>query len=307
MKKRINLILSLFILVGTSVSAQYYRFELKNEAYQPLENATIVGGDQNPSFFTRITLPFYFKYFGVECEQVELDDAFVYFDDVDAKYNNLYMFPINLDFRGYEDENGIFTTRLLHKIEGTGTNRIFKAEFKDYSSYNAPDEDRLSYQVWLYEADSKIEIRFGPQSLSSPVKNEPREVLLVSDFRVLTLAGDPNNPRASIADEEIIDGIPDSGIVYSFTPSPINQLKPTVSNTTVLSSAFPNPTVDYLNVQSVVDAKAMVFDLQGRLILETELKAGINSKIDLRETVAGLYHLRVLTESGVENHQIIKR
>jgi hypothetical protein len=73
--------------------------------------------------------------------------------------------------------------------------------------------------------------------------------------------------------------------------------------------AFPNPVVDYLNIQTSANIKAVrVSDLQGRILYFSEINAAKQAQIDLSNFAAGTYFLTVWDENGrVESQSIIVR
>ena len=72
------------------------------------------------------------------------------------------------------------------------------------------------------------------------------------------------------------------------------------------SRIYPNPANDYINVVSKNKINRLeIYDVIGKKLLEEE---GLNiSRISLPMSNPGIYILRLYSESGTENHKIIKK
>ena len=70
--------------------------------------------------------------------------------------------------------------------------------------------------------------------------------------------------------------------------------------------AFPNPVVDYLNIQASTNIKALrISDLQGRILYFSEINAAKQAQIDLSNFAAGTYFLTLWGENGRVDSQAI--
>ncbi|PLX07456.1 MAG: hypothetical protein C0596_11010 [Marinilabiliales bacterium] len=78
--------------------------------------------------------------------------------------------------------------------------------------------------------------------------------------------------------------------------SEINRVKP--GKNLVL---YPNPVIDYLNIQQDNFISAEIYNLQGKLLIESN-----SSKIDVSELASGVYLLTISTKNGVITKKIVK-
>ena len=62
-------------------------------------------------------------------------------------------------------------------------------------------------------------------------------------------------------------------------------------------NVYPNPTIDMLNIESVVTAKFSIFDVSGKIILADIISSGLNT-IVLPNIPAGMYVLVYTTDTG---------
>lgn len=123
-------------------------------------------------------------------------------------------------------------SRLSYNISGATGARIIKIQYA-YCGYDTGDlEENLSYQVWLYEQDNKIEVHTGPNSypgaLTSTAVNPTPLIGLINPLQdgtvnALLLTGDAAAPVASQVGYGspllYLDYIPSQGKVYAFTPN----------------------------------------------------------------------------------------
>lgn len=72
-------------------------------------------------------------------------------------------------------------------------------------------------------------------------------------------------------------------------------------------SVYPNPTADYLNIESDIDQnklnKVLVFDIKGKLLFEQNLMGETRNTIDLSSLKDGLYIVQIL---GLDQNEVFK-
>ena len=69
-------------------------------------------------------------------------------------------------------------------------------------------------------------------------------------------------------------------------------------------SIYPNPTNEFVNIKSVEQGGYVLLSAEGRVVKEGELSKALT--LNLTAEKKGVYLLRIITESGVRNQQIIK-
>src|ERR1051326_9156716 len=127
------------------------------------------------------------------------------------------------------DTSGNFSS-IKSQLSGTGSNKILELEFTNCGLWEDSINSTLSYQVWLYQADGKIEIHVGPNGFSSLQDSAVMCVIgLVNPYmnsahNSLILYGSPSNLQVQDIGEEMeelksLTRIPSENTVLNITPS----------------------------------------------------------------------------------------
>ncbi len=311
MKQRIILIaLSLFTFtIGKAQDSIYYDAEVFTEAYVELTGATVLidSAWDEPELPVSFGNNFTFNYFGVEVDSLIIGD-YVYFDEDDTWYIDVL----------YSDWVGRINdlSPISYLIDGTAGDRIFKVEWKnagffcEFEDSNSTD-DFVNVQLWLYEADSSIEVRVGPNSVNDPVtafceEGGPYTGLIFEETgpspQGVYLAGSVANPTPVYTIPIPHTGMPTNGTVYRFFPVIIQKDTSTVglNDRLVLDlKLYPNPASNNLSVQLLNDigaADVLVYDITGRVVLKETVTTTTKMDVDISSLANGIY--QVVIEKG---------
>lgn len=239
-------------------------------------------------------------------------------------YRQLFIY--HTPFGGYMlKDRGTSATEstISYKIDGNVGSRILKIQWKNAGFiqwFNSSSPSHfVNFQIWFYEADSHIEVRFGPSSTTAGTYGYPEDTndsnpgpsvkfIFDSCANTLGLIGNGNLPSYQFfstcsPNYSFIDGTPSSGVTYNFYPT-------LTSGTTELSSArfviYPNPTSDILHVRGITDTflinEIILTDVNGRICMLHEncsAKGDGVMSISLGGLKAGLYMVRLISESGL--------
>ncbi|MFM9984505.1 MAG: T9SS type A sorting domain-containing protein [Flavobacteriales bacterium] len=201
---------------------------------------------------------------------------------------------------------------ILYKTEGNPGSRIFKLEYRNTGFYNEWAEsetfdNRVSFQLWLYEGTNVIEYRFGENAVTqstlvhfvgAPLIGIGSKADVIGNGgweNFWLLHGDPLAPQIfnlqnPFETPPLLDSEPPAGTVYRFSPlfagikdsasEPVVQFYPTlVQNQITITLNDDNTSVHIL-------------DMSGKLILSQTIQRGSNL-IDLSSLPGGQYILQI--------------
>jgi len=214
--------LPLFMLMlALQLHAQPYTFQLDQAPYEDLSNAAVLSGNQSwddPEYVQY--LGFTFSFFGVPIDSVGISDyVLLPVGWIDAIYSDFV-------------SRGAGNSPISYLVEGTPGSRIAKIEWKNVGFFCELDSlgttnDFTNVQVWLYESNSQIEIRVGPNSISNPFVSYCTETgpftglfnSFSSPEEFFYLTGDAGAPTVFTNFDVPLSGTPTDGTVYRFIPS----------------------------------------------------------------------------------------
>jgi len=263
MKRKLHLTLLPLIILVLRISAysQGYTFSMTNtQNFEYLENATTVNNTM----------------WGYEVYSIPIGFNILFFDsyiDTLFVYENHPWMLTSTDLENTQAINP-FGTTLIDRGEGTSTsesrisykhlnlpgNRICIIEWKnfgfdgDFWCYEV-STDYVNFQIWLYEADNRIEYHYGPQHITNftcsfwgesgpfvsliPWMNFEEDLLSDS---TLWLSGVYTNPVLNMSnDPGYLTGTIQDGTVYTFE----NVLTSSENVAKEVFKIFPNPVDDH--------------------------------------------------------------
>ncbi len=233
-------------------------------------------------------------------------------DLTDTTYAGVWYGPDLMD-RGYDAGNSL--SPISYITTGTAGNRIFKLEYKNAGFYGDIDDDGIStdfvnLQIWLYEVDHVMEIRFGSSNVTQPSLDydgaDGPSFIFVPNYDFNTsmpigqfqfLNGDANNPtmntETSVALVSNVSGTPQDGRVYRFAPASTAGLN---SASVPTFKLYPNPASDVLYVDYPGKVNSIeLLDATGKVISTSNVFTG---EVSLAELTAGVYFITLYTEDG---------
>lgn len=316
------LVFILFLFCGIQLPAQTYYFSHSVEAYEDLntnEEVLITDGDYWDSF-TLFVIPFTvdFSYFGQRYDSLYIVSGGVSFT---IKRN-----PTFTDLSG--QEIGILATfidvrirefggpgsPISYLVEGEEGAQIFKLQWKNAGlEEDQTEDDFINMQLWLYEEDGTIEMRFGPNSVTNPdvfFPNTSGPNVGIYDLlptQGYFLVGDPANPTlVTTVPFPALNAVPADGTLYRFSLMPVALAE---LDTQSALKVYPNPFSDELWIeidQEDQETHLQVTDFNGRLIHQQTVTAA-SRKVDLSALATGIYTLRIEQANGTQVRKIMKR
>lgn len=316
-----------FIATVTSLCANAqmpYDVSVSMESYVPLDSAHKLSGTSVWDEETyHIDIPFAFKLNGKSISRIFLQGSEMVYSDTAGIVDGFAIVAADLIDRGILDSALLSQSPLSYKLEGQVNDRVLKVElanvgFADELWLETID-DYMNIQVWFYEKDDVIELRYGKSSVvgfasyfplgffTGFVKNIDQSQ---STFDILyILSGDPAAPTV---DSFIQDGfsmglnaIPDSGTVYRFTPKKITG----INQTAVTESMKLYPTIckDEIFIESLnkINTNYTLISLCGRLFDTGQVNPGKNI-INVSNLLPGSYFICFNREGVIETHKFIK-
>ncbi|WP_116105950.1 T9SS type A sorting domain-containing protein [Lewinella sp. IMCC34191] len=323
----------LLLCVSGSLSAQSYAFSVDTETYIDRDGGLLLSGTSNwgndYDLGFDIPLGFAFSFFGRSIDTLYFYERGLYTVPQPAGdiYTGDIMIPNVADLADRSPAvDGDSRSPITYHLVGDAPARIGIIEWENVGYENDiytnnSSTEYTNYQVWLHEEDGTIEIHYGQSSAGVIAGLEETEpgVLMVKDYyenpatdsigwaEIFYLKGDAESPLwGEIATVEALDTVeyvltsnPLSGAVYRFTATETTALFGPADHLTPCE-VFPNPTGGRLELRLPGELSSRiirigVFDAAGHQVRDRENVAG---DIDLTGLPGGLYHLRLMTDSG---------
>lgn len=298
-----------------------------NSDYIPLEDSISLNNGEvwdNPDYVIPLGFNFLFfdqyidtLYFYFEGSACILSDS----NEEGGTHKMIIPFGSALIDRGYETE--FSQSPLSYSLSGNTGDMIAKIEWKNAGFWGEYDvlgtlDDFVNFQLWLYETEGRIDVRFGPRLITHPdlgfMDGGPAVSLIPSyDYwfdlispNSVWLVNDPFGPDIINSSEyQFLDFMPPLNQVYQFTNL--------VSSTKILDyesiEIFPNPVTNFLYFRNSDDKEEMhiicIYDMAGSVVLKKEISLIEILNIDL--LISGFYYV-TLTDlnGGINTFKICK-
>ncbi|HEY9179063.1 MAG TPA: T9SS type A sorting domain-containing protein [Flavipsychrobacter sp.] len=300
-----------------------YDVSVSKASYVPLDSAYKLSGTSVWDEETyHIDIPFSFKLNGKSISRIFLQGSEMMYSDTAGIVDGFAIVAADLIDRGILDSALLSRSPLSYKLEGPVNDRVLKIElanvgFADELWLETID-DYMNIQVWFYEKDDVIELRYGKSSVvdfasyfplgffTGFVKNIDQSQ---STFDILyILSGDPAAPTI---DSFIQDGfsmglntIPDSGAVYRFTPKKTTTTG--VNDVQYLQNIriYPTVSASQISIDNPYDYAVTykMLSLNGSTLSMGSVSPGRNI-VNIENYPGGLYIMRLEYQS---NHMAVK-
>lgn len=221
----------------------------------------------------------------------------------------VHLFGIMEDFADAAAIPGLTPSEITHNTTGVAGSRIMKLQYKDAAFYDevyGPEpaaENRMNFQMWFYEDNGIMEIHFGESNIPNPelafYDNPGPGILIATDASFddgsvgwgAIVIGNTSNPTLLQVDmeeepEESLNGVPESGRVYRFTPS-INVGLSTVNGPEF--SLYPTIAQSEIWVKDakVANAAYRIMDITGKQVKADHFSG--NTSVNISDLNAGVY------------------
>lgn len=313
-------LLSLLLLAATTFGrAQTYTFSHFNDTYEVFTDGalmdfdSICGWNELPPL---VSIGFAMPYYDYFMSEIRVDQSFLMTDNLSSVPGEdlvAQMFPLGA---GY-NPNSYPTSAVRYKTVGAVGSRIFKLQFEELRIQNdSVGNDRCNYQVWMYEANGRIEFRTGPYEVTQQDGYFTGELGVVSGIAMIDLVNEELLPGAIFliddanyptpfynATPEIIPtliGHPSDGMVYRFDKTILGIEKLTQQ---VSFDIYPNPATSSIEIKGdFTDATTFkVYDLKNQL-----LGTYVDSKINIDALASGVYMVVVTNSNGSTTKKFVK-
>lgn len=313
-------------MFGATTQAQTFNYDFSsfNDTYSDLTNATAATTESWDDPYLEIPIGFSFSFEGYISDIAYLGNTGyggeISFDDTFGAATSLVAYASDIIDAGYNNDQLI--SLISYKTEGTAGSRICKIEWKDVAFYNEvlgsqSNNQRISFQLWLYENSNMFEIRFGSNSITDMTVHDENLTCGIRGVDVMSSSiyghitqGNPAAPTILSSTNDLdlfstsLDGNPANGMVYRFGATFVNVETPEEK---VSWNAYPNPTSGVLNLVTGMDSAVQfeVLDLSGRVLSNGQL---FNQQtIDISDFETGIYLVRMTADSKVKTMQIVKK
>lgn len=292
-------LLIFMLLIGSTLKAQMlYELDTATSNYTEFNGGTNVSGSAWDSS-QMITLPFAFRYFDRAYNNIYITFYGVYFTDtgLDMMYFGLHDFiPEDLD---------ISKSPITFDVFGNIGSRILKVQYKNVheASTSSSFEYVLNVQLWFYEADNRIEIHFGPKTITDPKYTSFVIGLDDADGVYSYGVGGSNNSPVLEEQNSSFDGIseyPYEGQVYIFKPKNWSH----VQNIVFTKYKFFQQSEGF-TFNSESDASIEIYDVNGKLVTSFDYNAESNNGQFKTEMHKGLYVLVIKIGSEIFTEKLL--
>ncbi|MFN2428739.1 MAG: T9SS type A sorting domain-containing protein [Cryomorphaceae bacterium] len=305
MKKNLLLTLGLFACLS---SFSQYTLTAFNEPYEPISNGTtpagVFEGWDDPEF--SVPLGFDFTMGNNTFNALAQGGLGAIF--IGGNFNNGSGVGFLSDIIDGGQLPEELPSEISYVVTGNPGNQICKIEYTDAAFYAEVVDletatNRTNFQIWIYESDLSIEIRFGESTITNAqVAYEGLDGPSIGVFLGISddgetleygglITGDPASPElqtVNIVDEGFftgLDGTPADGQVYRLTPSVVSVKE----QTETAFAVFPNPAIDKIQVDGNIRQNAVyrISDITGKIVLSGNYNS--SSTIDLSALSPGVY------------------
>ncbi len=152
------------LLANIASGQTTYTLAQSSSAYQELSNATVINAGTN-WVNTRYKVPvgFNFGYMGGSSDSIYIGtNGLLVFEK--GRRHGFAAFLNMLVCK--KDSAGDALSTVSYSTSGSNGSRIMKVQFKNCGMEGQYGDDHVSFQVWLYETNGKIEVRIGSSSVN---------------------------------------------------------------------------------------------------------------------------------------------
>ncbi len=215
--------LAVWMLITGSVLAQAnYTLSHSSSSYQELSGATAIdAGTDWVNTKYKVPVGFSFNHKGCTADSIYVGTNGLF--GFDKKGDYAFAAFLNM-LVCRKDSAGNALSSISYSTSGSQGSRILKIQFKDCGMGSQSGDDRLSFQVWLYETDGKIELRMGSSVLSEGAEEPTLFIGQIDNtgksVPMSGLTGSPSSAQLQDIDPESnpphMTSLPAEGTIYTF-------------------------------------------------------------------------------------------
>ncbi len=167
------LLFAYFLLSSLFAVSQNFNYTLAIDSigYQNLINPTYLLNNSQWADSTTfgIKLPFKFSVSGSQSDSISIfPNGFIEFNNS----NSVSIVALN-NFSVKRDSANNFNSHLAYTFSGTIGNRQLVLEYFNFSNNKLSDDDFITFQIHINEANSSVEFLFGPSSYNNSIADIP--------------------------------------------------------------------------------------------------------------------------------------
>lgn len=271
------LIIAVWTLFSMPLWAQTeYNFSVLENVYEP-----VVGGDTlskglpwtEEDFL--FTTPFEVDLFGIRSTRFRAMQGAIRADtNINDEAMNIVAAAFAADLTSRAANAA--SSPIILKTEGTDGMRVVTLEYRN-AFFEILDgaQDYVSFQIKYFERDRSIEFHYGPSSTARVERTMDEQNLIFGGLVGLALgdsteiieayllSGLAENPMV-VRINEILQGFPESGVIYRFSPKTTITVDHTTEVCDAISTWIYGPKYNDLDFGE----EAMIFDISGHLRLK---------------------------------------
>ncbi len=328
-----NISIGILFLLCTSVQAQLF-LEVYEDSYVPLSNPQMLtyGVWDDPELY--IPLGFDFQFFDQEFNT--LYSFYGYHNELHSNISQDSTISIFLPLFADLIDPGILSGESLSSIsfttEGEAPFRICKIQWQNCAFYNEGEayntyNDRVNFQMWLYETENTIEYHYGENTILNADIDFDTNGFYIGMIKGLHLSMEYNEQidqewhligNSSYLDigsgftfsNDIYQNLlllefPNDGTVLRFETD--GEFTSVENQTDDFSATvFPTVFADEFFIQSKSNASFSLFDLAGNKVISGKINLGKNS-VSIPSIESGIYFLQIFDEDVKKTFKLVKK
>jgi hypothetical protein len=305
----------------TKISAQanYYSFQKHNITYTELVNDTPV---VPANFSTGDIFAFELKgdsysFFGKNYMINDTSVSIAFSNSGHMKVEDDSSFII-IDGLFYYMDSIDGNSKLSYKVEGSGSNKILKVQWKNLKVQSGPTGNFVNFQMWIHQSTGVFDIYYGPSSANNQSgyndQSGPNVGMFYSlkdfskMFEKLWVNGTPSAYTLDTTRNVSFKGmhaVPADGTLYRFIPKIVLGIEPAAMKQTEFT-IYPNPANERLTICSSVptNASVIITDVTGKVVRNYTMQQK-DLEIETMQLSAGNYLLTVKTLSAEHVYQLV--
>lgn len=334
MKRFLIAVCCMFFCIASKAQPIKYSFTYFHDAYTELTNDTLLNNGQmwsNEFYNWHVPFGFNFTLYGdtltgmylqspttLANDSVTINNGLILgiFDMICPMYDPIYDRAVSflIHHPWLWGDTTLSLSPVSYKTEGQAPNRIAKIQWKNIGLMNDTTGNMyVNMQLWLYESTNVIEMRYGPSytpdmwvfnNYKGPIVwlfyqsgyNEPVGIAeCLKDTAIAPIAYTYNLDTLQPSQFHTLQGMPDSGMVYRFTPysdTVVTGVRTVAKNPQI--NLAPNPVVNSLTINADEALQHVVItNSVGECVYSSTGSSNKNLKIDMSALPAGVYLVQV--------------